>query len=139
LAFTYAQNNQLDAELRAEAVAVAAQVTVDNSHVSYVGGDLPHETPAGLAVDIAVVREDRVLASTPDQPLSNALLQRLAAGARGSGPASSSSELVVVAGEIRRAFATPIPSTPGVVLVASTPTMQIGSSVARAMVLVVVL
>lgn len=139
LAFTYAQNNELDAELRAEALAVAAQVTVDNSHVSYVGGDLPHETPAGLAVDIAVVGEDRVLASTPDQPLSSTLLQRIASGARGSGRVAPSTEIVDVDGEIRRAFATPIPSAPGVILVASTPTMQIGASVARAMVLVVLL
>ena len=41
LAYTFAQNNELDVQLRAEVVTVAAQLSVENGQVTYAGGDLP--------------------------------------------------------------------------------------------------
>lgn len=137
LAFTYAQNNELDAQLRAEAVAVAAQLTVAGDQVAYANGDLPHETPGGLAVDMAIVGDNGVLASTPGQPLRWPDLARLATAVRNSRHAVPSSITIDTEGEVRLAYATPLPAAPGVVLVVSTPTSQVSGSVARAMVLVV--
>ena len=65
LAFSYAQNNELDTELRAEAVAMAAQLSVADGKVTYAGGDLPHETPGGSAIDMAVLDAGGVVTSTP--------------------------------------------------------------------------
>ena len=139
LAFTYAQNNGLDAQLRAEAVAVAAQLSVVDGKVTYAGGDLPHETPGGSALDMAVLDGNGVVTSTPGQPLGPAALANLANGVRRTGHAGMPSNVVDSHGEARRAYATPVPSSPGLVLVASTPTGQFSDSVALAMVLVVAL
>jgi signal transduction histidine kinase len=136
LAFTFAQNNELDVQLRSEVVAVAAQLSVTNGEVTYPGGELPHETPGGVAVDMAVLDEDGVLASTPGQPLGSGTLLSLASAVRRTGRAVSSSGVVDSRGEIRRAYAIPVLSSPDLVLVASTPTGQIGGSVARAMFMV---
>jgi len=139
LAFTYAQNNELDAQLRAEAVAVAGQLSVADGKVTYAGGDLPHETPGGSAIDMAVLDENGVVTSTPGQPLAPATLDNLVSTVRRTGHAGSASDVVDSRGEARRAYATPVLSSPGLVLVASTPTGQISGSVARAMFLVVAL
>ena len=139
LAYTFAQNNELDVQLHAEVVAVAAQLSVVDGQVTYAGGDLPHETPGGVAVDIAVVDEKGVVTSTPGQPLRSGTLESLATAVRRTGRAVSSSGIIDSQGKVRRAYAMPVLSTPGMVLVASTPTGQIGGSVARAMVLVGVL
>jgi signal transduction histidine kinase len=134
-AFTYAQNNELDTQLRAEAVAVGAQLSVTDGKVAYAGGDLPHETQGGSAVDIAVLDQNGVVTSTPGQPLAPAALASLANAVWQSGRASSLIDVVDSNGEARRAYAIPVAS-PGLVLVASTPTSQFSDSVARAMVLV---
>jgi len=139
LAFTYAQNNELDTQLRAEAVAVAAQLSVADGKVTYAGGDLPHETPGGSALDMAVFDENGVVTSTPGQPLAAATLETLVNAVRRTGRAGSPIDVVDSQGEARRAYAIPVLSTPGLVLVASTPTGQFSGSVARAMVLVVAL
>jgi len=139
LAFTYAQNQELDAELRAEAVAVAAQLRFIDGKVTYAGGDLPHETPGGSAIDMAVLDESGVLTSTPDQPLNAATLENLVSVVRRNGRAGAVSDVMDSAGENRRAYATPVLSAPGLVLVASTPTTQIMGSAARATVLMLAL
>lgn len=139
LAFTYAQNNELDAQLRAEAVLVAAQLRVVDGKVTYAGGDLPHETPGGLAVDVAVIGEGGVLDSTPGQPLGPATLERLASGVQSTGRAGPPSNIADVQGFVRRVYATPVKAAPGIVLVASMPTGQVGGSVGRAMALVAAL
>jgi len=139
LAFTYAQNNEIDAQLRAEGAAVAAQLRVVDGKVMYAGGDLPHETPGGSAIDMAVLDENGVATSTPGQPLAPGTLQNLVNAVRRTGHAGTPSNVVDSNGEARRAYATPVLSSPGLVLVASTPTGQFSDSVARAMVLVVAL
>ena len=139
LAFVYAQNNEVDTQLRAEAVAVAAELSVTGGKVTYAGGELPHETQRGSALDISVVDDTGVVASTPGQPLQAGTIENLVNAVRRSGRAGSPSDVIDTQGEARRAYATPVLSSPGLVLVASTPTGQASGSVGRAMVLVVAL
>jgi len=136
LAYTFAQNNELDVQLRAEVVTVAAPLSVENGQVTYAGGDLPHETPTGVAVDMAVVDENGVVTSAPGQPLLSGTLESLASAVRSTGHAVSSTGIVDSQGDVRHAYAMPVLATPGLVLVATTPTGQVGRSVAGAMLLV---
>jgi signal transduction histidine kinase len=139
LTFIYAQNNELDTQLRAEAVSVSAQLRITDGKVTYLGGDLPHETPGGSAIDISVVDDIGVVTSTPGQPLALTTIEGLVNDVRRSGQAGSPIDIVDSHGEARRAYATPVLISPNLVLVASTPTAQLSGSVARAMVLVVAL
>lgn len=137
LAFTYAESNELDTQLRAEAVAVAAQLNIVDGKVTYAGGELPHETPGGSAIDMAVLDENRAVTATPGQPLAQTTLENLVNAVRRTGRAGWPTDVVDSQGEARRAFATPVLSSPGLVLVASMPTGQFSGAVARVMVLVV--
>jgi heavy metal sensor kinase len=139
LAFSYAQSNELDSQLRAEAVAVAAQLSVVGGNVTYAGGELPHETPGGSAIDMAVLDESAVVMSTPGQPLALATLEQLVNAVRRTGRAGSPTDAVDSQGEARRAYAVPVPSSPVLVLVASAPTGQFSDAAVRVMGLVVAL
>ena len=138
-ALSFVQNSEADSELRAQAARVASGLEVTDGRVSYRGDGLPDQTPEGVAVDLAVVGSQGVLASTADQPFSVSTLEDLGR------PALRSRQAILLettsAGEARRVYVMPLDRRQGgdLVLVASTSLAEFRGSTARAMALVILL
>jgi signal transduction histidine kinase len=138
-ALAFVQSNEADAQLRAQADRVASQLNVVDGRVTYAGGNLPPETPNGIAVDLAVVGSSGVLAATPGQPFSAGTLEDLAR------PVLRSGQTIwldtTIPGDPNRVYVTPLRSVPGqnMVLVAATSLAEFQGSTGRAMTLVVIL
>jgi two-component system, OmpR family, heavy metal sensor histidine kinase CusS len=137
-ALGFVQSTEADNQLRAQAMRVASGLQLTDGRITYGGDGLPQETPDGIAVDLAVVGTDGVLATTPSQPFSQSTVEDLGR------PALRSRQVIWVettsAGEPRRVYVTPLPGKLGqdLVLVASTSLAEVRGSIARAMVLVVI-
>lgn len=142
LLLSYSAHDDLDVQLRSEAIAISRRVEVSRPTAVYPGGQLPGETPSGLPVDIVVVGQDGVELQTPGAGLTSASYLDIAQSVLKSGKAVSWSGIRDSDSNLRRVYALPLSdwsSGHGHVLVASTPTAQVDSSVLRAMGLVVVL
>lgn len=139
-AFINSQRADFDSQLRAQARTVADGLIWSNGQLTYGGLQLPQETDAGVAVDLAVVGTGGVAAESPNQPLSAATLSDLAR------PVIRSQQPIWVdlydsKHVHRRIYAAPLALNTGgpLVLVASTPLSPAESSVSREMALIAVL
>jgi signal transduction histidine kinase len=138
-ALSFVQSTGADAQLRAQASRVAANLNLVDGRVTYAGDGLPQETPDGVAVDLAIVGPGGVVATTAGQPLSPATVEDLAR------PALRSDQEIWLetnnGNEIDRVYVTRIRSGPAqnLVLVSATSLSEFRASTARAMVLVVIL
>jgi heavy metal sensor kinase len=79
LSVVVTQSQASDAALASQAQVIASGLQDTNGQVSFDGADLPAETQSGIAVDVAVVSSNAIVAQTSNQPLDNATLFRLAA------------------------------------------------------------
>jgi signal transduction histidine kinase len=130
IALTVTQTQAIDAELRGEAVAVRSRLAIAEGSVRY-GGDLPHETSGGVALDIAIVGSGGVVMSTPAEPIDNAQMSRLAAPVMASGTAATT-EVRDQYGHNRRVFLLPAGTVAErVVIAASTPLTETHAFVNR--------
>ncbi len=78
-ALTYTQLRSSDQVLKVQADSVAAGLQPMGERLTYRGGSIPEETTSGIAVDIAIVRTDGVLAQSPAEPLTTLTLTELGA------------------------------------------------------------
>jgi signal transduction histidine kinase len=141
LAVGFAANDTTDRELRSQAAAVGSALRYTGAHVTYVGGELPHESRSGVLIDMAVVGPWGVELLTHEQPLSDATLESLARPVLRSGRPTLvdfyDSDPVH-----RRAYVMAAPSgtaSESLVVVAATPLTDVESSITRAMLLAVLL
>src|SRR5439155_5391093 len=134
---TVVQNDEADAQLAAEAGTVAEKLKVTDGRVVYAGGDLPDQTPEGVAIDIAVVGRNGVVAATPSRPLGPTVLAHLAAPVMQTGRPIWV-DLREDQGATRRVYATPVPGGRGqdLVLLISTSLGEFQATVARTMALI---
>jgi heavy metal sensor kinase len=77
LALTNAEQTEVDQVLRSQAAVIVAGIEDANGTVRF-GGDLPTETPAGIAVAAAIVAPDGSITKTTTQSLSPSTLATLA-------------------------------------------------------------
>lgn len=133
-------HDDLDIQLRAEAIAVSRRLDVSGATAVYPDGPLPGETAGGLPIDIAVVGPDGIVLQTPGDGLPATTTTELAAAVAGSGRATSWTDIRDTESVPRHVYALPVTGSPPgrpFVLIASTPTAQVDSAVRRAMVAIV--
>jgi two-component system, OmpR family, sensor kinase len=85
LSVALTQSQASDAALVSQAQLIASGLQDTNGQITFDGADLPAETQSGIAVDVAIVSSNTVVAQTSNQPLANATLFQLAAQAARNG------------------------------------------------------
>jgi heavy metal sensor kinase len=85
LSIAVTQSRASDAALVSQAQLIASGLQDTNGQITFDGSDLPAETQSGIAVDVAIVSSNTVVAQTSNQPLDNATLFQLAAQAAQNG------------------------------------------------------
>jgi two-component system OmpR family sensor kinase len=111
-ALTVVENDDADAQLAAVAATVSGQVKEVDGGVTYAGGDLPHETAKGVAVDVAVVGRNGILATTTDTTLPRTVLGHLAEPTLQTGR-QIWVDVMDSGGATRRAYVAPVEQTSG--------------------------
>ena len=107
-----AESSASDAVLVSQSRVISATLEDNNGHLNLDTADIPGETPAGIAVDAAVVSSTRVLAQSAAQPLSTATLDSLAKRATATG-GPVWADLLDSHGVPRRAYALPLTADSG--------------------------
>jgi heavy metal sensor kinase len=139
LALVVIESRSLEVELRDQVVSVASGLRVVDDQVVYDRGELPHETPDGTAVDLAVTDPHGMLLSTGDQPLAAASLVRVASQV-GATRRPVLTDTTGLNGDARRLYAAPVRvGSEREVVVASTPLAPMYASQTWAVLLIVVL
>lgn len=135
-ALTVVQNDEANAQLTAEAAAVESRLAVVDGRVDYPGKSLPHETPEGVAVDIALVGPHGTLATTPGATLSNSVLGLAQPVIQTRSPIFV--DISDQGGGTRRVYVVPVTRFPGqeLVLVVSASLDEFQAAVARTMALI---